>query len=148
MRIGSLASDRMWATPTVTSDEVVDLMKWLCQVGPSMTQVDTPARPTAQPPDATPSAASTPGPGTSRRAAWLALGAGVALVVAVLLSVSLGTLRLDPAEAIRAVFDPADSQVSTVVRSEERRVGKECGSGGTGRAARGPRGGGSMVHAE
>lgn len=48
---------------------------------------------------------------------WLALGASIALVVAVLLSVSLGTLRLDPLEAIRAVFNPEASQVSTVVWS-------------------------------
>lgn len=82
-----------------------------------MTQLDTTSRTTAQPPDAAPSAASTAGSGVSRRAVWLALGAGAGLVVAVLLSVSLGTLRLDPVEAIRAVVTPADSQVSTVVWS-------------------------------
>ncbi|HLS24607.1 MAG TPA: iron ABC transporter permease [Beutenbergiaceae bacterium] len=75
--------------------------------------LDNPQRTTTQPPVAAPS----PAAGLPRRALWLALGAGVALVVAVLLSVGLGTLRLDPAEAIRAVFNPADSQVSTVVWS-------------------------------
>src|SRR5690625_6366357 len=52
-----------------------------------------------------------------RRAAWLAAGSIVALVVAALFSVSLGTLRLDPFEAIGAVLDPADGHVATVVWS-------------------------------
>ncbi len=52
-----------------------------------------------------------------RRAGWLAAGAVVALVLAALLSVSLGTLRLEPFEAIEAVVAPADGQVATVVWS-------------------------------
>ena len=53
----------------------------------------------------------------SRRAALLAVGAVVALVLAVVLSVGLGTLRLDPLEAVRAVVSPADSRASAVVWS-------------------------------
>ncbi|HLS73273.1 MAG TPA: iron ABC transporter permease [Actinomycetaceae bacterium] len=52
-----------------------------------------------------------------RRATWLAAGSLAALVVAALFSVSLGTLRLDPLEAIGAVLAPADGQVATVVWS-------------------------------
>ncbi|QDB79105.1 iron ABC transporter permease [Georgenia wutianyii] len=54
----------------------------------------------------------------SRRALWLGGAAALALVLAVLLSVGLGTLRLDPLEAVRAALvAPDSSQVSTVVWS-------------------------------
>lgn len=61
----------------------------------------------------------TAAPARRRPSAALLLGvaAVVALVLAVILSVSLGTLRLDPLEALRAVLSPADSQASAVVWS-------------------------------
>ncbi|MEE6280764.1 FecCD family ABC transporter permease [Georgenia sp. MJ170] len=83
-----------------------------------MTQLASPPRPpdtgdestTAEP-------AVAPPPRFSRRAGWLGLGAVVALVLAVVLGVGLGTLRLDPLEAVRAIVDPQDSQASVVVWS-------------------------------
>ncbi|WP_413450232.1 iron ABC transporter permease [Georgenia phoenicis] len=77
-----------------------------------MTQLATP--PTTAPPVSSSPASHRPAP---RRALWLAGGAVLALVVAALLSVSLGTLRLDPVEAVRAVFAPGEGQVGTVVWS-------------------------------
>ena len=75
-----------------------------------MTQLDSPSATT-----------TTAHPGLprrrSRRALWLAAGAALALVLAVLLSVGLGTLRLDPLEAVRALVAPDSTQVSTVVWS-------------------------------
>lgn len=78
-----------------------------------MTQLDAPPRPTADPVHSAPAARRRP----PRRALWLGLGTGAALVAAVLLSVSLGTLRLDPVEAIRTLFVPDDGRVSSVVWS-------------------------------
>ncbi len=79
-----------------------------------MTQLESASRTTTAHP-AGPTIA--PSRRVPRRVLWLAVGASLALVVAVLLSVSLGTLRLDPVEAIGAVLAPEASQVSTVVWS-------------------------------
>ncbi len=81
-----------------------------------MPQLDTPSRPrTTTSPAAPPARPARPR--LPRRALWLAAGASLALVVAMLVSVSLGTLRLDPLEAMAAVVSPDPSQVSTVVWS-------------------------------
>lgn len=93
-------------------------MKSMCQFGAPMTQLDSPPRPTATPPHQGPSPVlALPGRGSTRRALWVALGATVVLVVAVLMSVGLGVLRLDPVAAVRAVFSPDGSQTATVVWS-------------------------------
>ncbi|MGC0272927.1 FecCD family ABC transporter permease [Pseudactinotalea sp. Z1739] len=76
-----------------------------------MTDLASPPRPTTQPPEHV----AAPAPRVARRALWLAVGATLALVLAAGISVSLGTLRLDPVAAVRAVFSPDDSQVATVV---------------------------------
>ena len=79
-----------------------------------MTQLAPPPSPTTASP-----AGASPAPRrvAPRRALWLAVGAVAALVLAALLSVGLGTLRLDSLEAVRALVAPDDGQVSTVVWS-------------------------------
>ncbi|MCM3662077.1 iron ABC transporter permease [Georgenia satyanarayanai] len=79
-----------------------------------MTQLASPPSPATAP-----AAGPSPAPRLQapRRAAWLAAGAVLALVLAALLSVGLGTLRLDAFEAVRAVVAPDGGQVSTVVWS-------------------------------
>lgn len=81
-----------------------------------MAQLDNPSRPLATTAGPAGTHAS-PGRRLPRRVLWLALGAGLALVGAVLFSVGLGTLRLDPFDAVRAVVSPGADQVSTVVWS-------------------------------
>lgn len=49
-----------------------------------------------------------------RRVSWLTAGILLALIVAAALSVILGTLRLDPLAALKAIFSPSGDQVSTV----------------------------------
>src|SRR5690554_6688262 len=76
----------------------------------------------APPPSPTTAAPAGPPPAPEhrrlpRRALWLSVAAVAVLVLAALLSVSIGTLRLDPLAAVRAVVAPDAGQVSTVVWS-------------------------------
>lgn len=68
-------------------------------------------------------ASAPPAPNTAepnariRRVRWLAIGTVLALVLTAAMSIGLGTLRLDPFEALGALVSPAGEQVSAVVWS-------------------------------